>query len=203
MPRSSTDGLGRAPSEGELYIAHFLGSDGAAKLIGAASASPTAKRRRMFPAGGAANRPIFFDRSGRGPQRRSTSIAKLTGRYDGARAPVRRRIDRAVARHPCRQTTPSALAPVAPRYRRRTPGLRQRAHALPPRRSRRHGRRLSSRCSATIRGRAVTRTRCARCGRSRRQPRDRGRPPPGQSVHRSRCSPRPGTPARSEPALRR
>ena len=32
--------IGRAPSEGELYIAHFLGPDGASKLIGAASSQP-------------------------------------------------------------------------------------------------------------------------------------------------------------------
>jgi hypothetical protein len=38
-------GIGRQPSEGELYIAHFLGSDGAAKLINATSSlSPTLRR---------------------------------------------------------------------------------------------------------------------------------------------------------------
>ncbi len=49
-----TDDLGRAPSEGELYIAHFLGSDGASRLIGAAlsvpcratTCSPTPSRAR-------------------------------------------------------------------------------------------------------------------------------------------------------------
>jgi Transglycosylase SLT domain len=34
--------IGRQPSEGELYIAHFLGSDGAARLIGAAASRPNA-----------------------------------------------------------------------------------------------------------------------------------------------------------------
>src|SRR5579885_1253338 len=37
--------LGREPSEGELYIAHFLGPDGAAKLINAASNQPHANAR--------------------------------------------------------------------------------------------------------------------------------------------------------------
>src|ERR1700734_579357 len=35
--------LGRAPSEGELYIAHFLGAGGAAKLISAANSNPDTK----------------------------------------------------------------------------------------------------------------------------------------------------------------
>ena len=38
-----TDKLGRAPSEGELYIAHFLGAGGAARLISLAASNPNAK----------------------------------------------------------------------------------------------------------------------------------------------------------------
>src|SRR5206468_3035404 len=33
--------LGREPTEGELYIAHFLGSTGASRLIGLADTQPT------------------------------------------------------------------------------------------------------------------------------------------------------------------
>ena len=44
--------LGRQPSEGELYIAHFLGSDGAAKLIDAAASQPGANARRAVSASG-------------------------------------------------------------------------------------------------------------------------------------------------------
>lgn len=76
--------IGRQPSEGELYIAHFLGSDGAAKLIGAAESEPTANAVALFPAAAAANRPIFYD------QGRASSVgevyAKLTGRFMAARA---------------------------------------------------------------------------------------------------------------------
>ena len=76
--------IGRAPTEGELYIAHFLGSDGAAKLIGAVDSEPTANAAALFPQAAAANRPIFYDQ-GRG---RSVSevYAKLTGRFMAARA---------------------------------------------------------------------------------------------------------------------
>src|ERR1041385_2136624 len=57
--------LGRAPTEGELYIAHFLGSDGAGRLISAAERQPQAKAADLFPQAAGANAPIFYDRSGR------------------------------------------------------------------------------------------------------------------------------------------
>ena len=40
--------LGRAPSEGELYIAHFLGAGGAARLIELAASNPERQGRRLF-----------------------------------------------------------------------------------------------------------------------------------------------------------
>jgi hypothetical protein len=79
--------IGRAPSEGELYIAHFLGPDGAAKLIAAASSQPNANAAAMFPQAAAANPSIFHDRAGR-PAGAAAVYSKLTGRYDVARALV-------------------------------------------------------------------------------------------------------------------
>jgi soluble lytic murein transglycosylase-like protein len=81
------DGLGRAPTEGELYIAHFLGADGAAKLIDAATNRPTTRGADLFPSAAQANRPIFFDRSGNA--RTALGVYReLTGRYETARANV-------------------------------------------------------------------------------------------------------------------
>ena len=77
--------IGRTPSEGELYIAHFLGPDGAAKLIGAATSQPNANATAMFPQAAAANPSIFYDRSGRALGAAAV-YSKLTGRYDVARA---------------------------------------------------------------------------------------------------------------------
>jgi hypothetical protein len=77
--------LGRAPSQGELYIAHFLGSEGAVHLIGAATGQPQANAAAMFPAAAAANRGIFYDASG-SPRSAAAVYAKLTGRYEVARA---------------------------------------------------------------------------------------------------------------------
>ena len=77
--------IGRAPSEGELYIAHFLGADGAGKLIGATSSAPQANAAAMFPQAASANPSIFYDRAGH-PLTASAVYGKLTGRYDVARA---------------------------------------------------------------------------------------------------------------------
>jgi len=77
--------LGRTPSQGELYIAHFLGPDGASRLIGVATSQPQTSAAAMFPAAAAANRPIFYDRAGN-PRSVAAVYAKLTGRYEVARA---------------------------------------------------------------------------------------------------------------------
>lgn len=52
--------LGREPSEGELYIAHFLGARDAANLIRLAAQSPETEVVSRFPRQAAANRSIFF-----------------------------------------------------------------------------------------------------------------------------------------------
>jgi len=54
--------VGRKPTDGELYIAHFLGADGAAELISLAENRPNARADRHFPAAARANRPIFYSR---------------------------------------------------------------------------------------------------------------------------------------------
>ena len=76
--------IGRQPSNGELYIAHFLGADGASKLINSASMQPSARAAAMFPNAAAANHNIFYDGTGRA---RSVGevYRKLTRLFDSAR----------------------------------------------------------------------------------------------------------------------
>src|SRR6201987_6266095 len=78
-----TGKIGRRPTDGELYMAHFLGVGGAAKLITSAEDNPQATAARMFPGAAAANRSIFFDHSGNA---RSVSevYSLLNARYDSA-----------------------------------------------------------------------------------------------------------------------
>src|SRR5579863_4920522 len=54
--------IGRRPSDSELYMAHFMGVGGAARLIGNAEDNPQASAARLFPNAAAANRSIFYDR---------------------------------------------------------------------------------------------------------------------------------------------
>jgi hypothetical protein len=57
--------LGRKPSEGELYIAHFMGPSGARDLIKMNADSPKSSAAAAFPDAASANRSVFFDKSGR------------------------------------------------------------------------------------------------------------------------------------------
>ena len=56
--------IGREPSDGELYMAHFLGAHGASKLIDATAANPDMRADKMFSRQARANRPIFYNGNG-------------------------------------------------------------------------------------------------------------------------------------------
>jgi hypothetical protein len=82
--------IGRRPTDSELYMAHFMGVSGAAKLITSAEGNPQASGARLFPNAAAANHSIFYDKSG---YARSVSgvYSELTSRYAGAaNSPVTR-----------------------------------------------------------------------------------------------------------------
>jgi hypothetical protein len=78
-----TGKIGRRPTDNELYMAHFMGVGGAAKLISGAEDNPNATAARVFPNAAAANRSIFYDRTGRA---RSVSevYSVISARYAGA-----------------------------------------------------------------------------------------------------------------------
>jgi transglycosylase-like protein with SLT domain len=75
--------IGRRPTESELYMAHFMGVHGAARLITNAEDNPQASGARLFPNAAAANLSIFYDHAGRA---RSISevYSVLSARYAGA-----------------------------------------------------------------------------------------------------------------------
>jgi len=78
-----TGKIGRRPTDAELYMAHFMGVGGAAKLITNAEDNPKASGAQLFPNAAAANRSIFYDSTGRA---RSVSevYSVLTSRYTSA-----------------------------------------------------------------------------------------------------------------------
>jgi hypothetical protein len=79
-----TGKLGRRPTDGELYMAHFMGVGGAAKLISNAEDNPQASAARLFPNAAAANRSIFFERSTGRARSVSEVYSVLSSRYAGA-----------------------------------------------------------------------------------------------------------------------
>src|SRR5712672_2602602 len=109
-----TGKIGRRPTDGELYMAHFMGVGGAARLISNAEDNPNASAARLFPSAAAANRSIFFDRSGRA---RSVSevYSVLSSRYAGAaNSQATRTAMAAVGDTPTRLTFASAAPATQP-----------------------------------------------------------------------------------------
>src|SRR5438874_9259649 len=109
-----TGKIGRRPSDSELYMAHFMGVGGAARLISNAEDNPNASAARLFPNAAAANRSIFFDRFGRG---RSVSevYSVLSSRYAGAASSqATRTAMAAVGDTPTRVTFASAAPATQP-----------------------------------------------------------------------------------------
>ena len=80
--------VGRDPTAGELYAAHFLGPQGSAKLIQAAESRPGVSAASLFPDAARANKTIFY-RDGR-PATVGEVYANLTktgGGKEGVAAP--------------------------------------------------------------------------------------------------------------------
>ncbi|MEQ1498602.1 MAG: transglycosylase SLT domain-containing protein [Novosphingobium sp.] len=82
--------LGRDPDPSELYLAHFLGADGAGKFLSALAANPGQSAAALFPKAAAANRAIFF--AGNGQPRTLAAVmdlirTKMTHAMDGAAMP--------------------------------------------------------------------------------------------------------------------
>lgn len=56
--------IGRKPTEGELYVAHFFGPHAAARVIQLAASEPNTDAVALFPEAARANRSVFYDRQG-------------------------------------------------------------------------------------------------------------------------------------------
>src|SRR4029077_12364103 len=105
-PRSRP--LGRAPTDGELYIAHVLGQSGAVKLITPAENAPESSAARLFPNAARANHSIFFDKQG-GVRSSADVYRVLVAQHDGTATPSLP----AIAAAPFQPTLPAAPATAA------------------------------------------------------------------------------------------
>jgi len=56
--------IGRQPTEGELYVAHFFGPHAAARVLQLAASEPNSDAVALFPEAARANRSVFYDRQG-------------------------------------------------------------------------------------------------------------------------------------------
>src|SRR5690606_34572726 len=73
------------PSAGELYIAHFLGAQGAEKMFRAGLENPDQLAVSLFPRQASANRAIFFDREGQARTIRQV-YQVLVAKHEGGNA---------------------------------------------------------------------------------------------------------------------
>lgn len=75
--------IGRNPTDGELYIAHFLGPGGASRLVNMTVSRPNTAAADVFPNAARANHSIFYTKDGR-----ARTLAEvyngLVGRYENA-----------------------------------------------------------------------------------------------------------------------
>ncbi len=73
--------LGRNPSSGELYLAHFLGVNGSLRLLNAVQDRPEQPAADLFPLQARSNNAVFYDMEG---QARTVSDVhdRLVGRFN-------------------------------------------------------------------------------------------------------------------------
>ena len=78
-----TTALGREPDSAELYLAHFLGAEGASQFLAALSLDPQRSAASVLPGAAASNRAIFFGPDG-APRSLGAVMELLRGRLGAA-----------------------------------------------------------------------------------------------------------------------
>jgi hypothetical protein len=68
----------RAPTEGELYLAHFLGLNGAARLMKLIGEKPDEKAPKVFPSAAKANKAIFYSQEAK--KKKDSTVAEVHAR---------------------------------------------------------------------------------------------------------------------------
>lgn len=76
--------LGREPDGSELYLAHFLGAEGATRFLTALASDPGQSAVALMPRAAAANPSIFYDDGA--PRSVSAVMGVIRGRFDAAMA---------------------------------------------------------------------------------------------------------------------
>jgi hypothetical protein len=79
---SLTDALGRKVDAPDLYIAHFLGANGASQLLNAAEDKPSTPAASVLPAAAKANTSVFYSPDGRA-RSASEVVSLIRERFSG------------------------------------------------------------------------------------------------------------------------
>lgn len=77
--------LGRTPDASELYLAHFLGAEGATRFLGALGQNPDESAAAILPRAARANRAIFYEPGG-APRSVAGVMEVIRGRVERAMA---------------------------------------------------------------------------------------------------------------------
>src|SRR5215218_9609469 len=92
--------VARDPSFAELYMAHFLGVNGASRFVALLSDQPGKSAPEVFPRAAKANRALFYDKK-EAARAKALSVAEIQGRVGAM-------IDKRVARYARVRTNPAA-----------------------------------------------------------------------------------------------
>jgi LAS superfamily LD-carboxypeptidase LdcB len=75
--------LGRTQKDGEMYISHFMGTQGGINFVRAYESNPSADASKLFPEAAKANYNIFYDKATGQPRTVAQVYSKLTSYVDG------------------------------------------------------------------------------------------------------------------------
>jgi hypothetical protein len=94
--------VARDPSFAELYMAHFLGVNGASRFVALLSDTPEKRASEAFPRAAKANSALFFDKKEAARAKaKALSVAEVQGRVGAM-------IDKRVARYASVRTNPAS-----------------------------------------------------------------------------------------------
>ena len=100
--------LGHAVSSTDLYMAHFLGTSGAAKFLSALDATPNAPAASLLPDAAAANRGVFYDSDG-SPR----TVAQIYNHFASRFGDTARQVAATGSSSAASSTSASAFSPAA------------------------------------------------------------------------------------------
>jgi len=102
----------------ELYMAHFLGANGAAKFLNALHDSPHRPAKDLFPEAAAANKAVFFDKETGQPKTLKQIYDRFAAKFDEIGGPT----GTAVADRLRRQDMPDGFTTQVPSFSAKTLG---------------------------------------------------------------------------------